>query len=182
MHDTQVEFCRNTKNKFPEYFENKNVLDVGSLDINGNNKGLFDNCNYSGLDIEGGNNVDIVSYCHLYDGSDNLYDTIISTNCFEHDMYYKESFKNIIRLLKPGGFFIFSCASLTHHEHGTMKSKPQDSPFTTKIEGWKDYYKNLSEFDVREVIDLDTVFSQYEIRDIIHSENFADLQFWGIKK
>lgn len=50
-HPEQVEFCTRIKNKFPDFFKNKNVLDVGSLDINGNNRYLFQNCSYTGVDV-----------------------------------------------------------------------------------------------------------------------------------
>lgn len=50
-HIEQVEYCSKVKNKFPEWFINKFVLDIGSLDINGNNQYLFSNCPYLGLDI-----------------------------------------------------------------------------------------------------------------------------------
>jgi hypothetical protein len=36
-----VVFC---KNILPDFFINKRVLDVGSGDINGNNRFLFENC------------------------------------------------------------------------------------------------------------------------------------------
>ena len=41
MHEQARKFTLVVKEKFPEYFSNKNVLDVGSGDINGNNRFLF---------------------------------------------------------------------------------------------------------------------------------------------
>ena len=47
-------------------------------------------------------------------------------------------------------------------------------------ENWdSEYYKNVDEEDVRECIDVDSLFSEYEF-DV--ELNHCDLYFWGIKK
>jgi hypothetical protein len=86
-HFEQQQFCRRILEKYPEHFRNKRVLDIGSLDINGNNRFLFTDCEYTGLDVGEGPNVDIVSVGHLYDAPDESFDTIISTEVFEHVMF-----------------------------------------------------------------------------------------------
>ena len=50
-HIEQIIFCIKVKNMFPSYFKNIDVLDVGSLDLNGSNRYLFENCRYTGIDI-----------------------------------------------------------------------------------------------------------------------------------
>lgn len=179
MHKEQINYCLSVKNKHPELFKGK-ILDCGSLDINGNNRYLFeDTSEYVGIDVGIGNNVDIVCQTHKFNG---LFDVIISTECFEHDMYYKESILNIIHMLKPGGLFLFTCATTGRKEHGTSKIRNgSDCPLTQNDAQWKDYYKNLEEKDIREIIDVDNIFSEYEF-----SNNFIypafDLYFYGIKK
>jgi hypothetical protein len=42
-----------------------------------------------------------------------------------------------------------------------------------------DYYKNLTEIDIRKCIDIDNIFSEYEFEV---EYNHCDLYFWGIKK
>lgn len=178
-HIEQKEFCESVKARFPKYFINKNVLDVGSLDINGNNRFLFEDSNYIGIDIGEGNNVDIISLAHEFNGENESYDTIISTECFEHDMYYDKSILNIIRMLKSEGMFIFTCASTGRPEHGTLRSDNNiNAPLLSSHEEWNDYYKNLTEQDIRAVINIDKVFSQYEF---IYNDKSYDLYFWGIK-
>jgi len=173
MHTYQKQFCKSVQELYPQYFIEKKVLDCGSLDINGNNKYLFENCQYIGIDISSGSNVDIVSLIHEFDHPDKSFDTIISTETFEHDMYYEKSLKNICRLLKSNGLFLFTCATIGRKEHGTINNTPQNSPFTNN------YYKNLTEQDIRDSIDLDNLFVDYrfEINEISY-----DLYFWGIKK
>ena len=92
-HTEQRNFCKSVKAKYPDFFKNKKVLDIGSLDINGSNRDLFENCDYIGLDVGEGKNVDIISIGHLFNGPDNHFDTIISTEVFEHDMFYEETVK-----------------------------------------------------------------------------------------
>ena len=142
-HHEQREFFKYVKNLHPKFFTDVKVLDIGSLDINGNNRHIFEHpYNYTGVDLNMGDNVDIVSPGHLYD-SGYLFDVVISSECFEHDMYYARTLQNMVRLLKPGGLMIFTCASTGRPEHGTLKTHPQDAPFLSMMnEKWAKYYKN----------------------------------------
>ena len=176
MHPVQQRWCEQLKKCLPMYFKDKKVLDVGSLDINGNNKYLFENCEYTGLDVISGKNVDIVSIAHEYGIVDISYDVVFSTNSLEHDLYYQLTLQKMIDLLRKKGFLFFSVAT-SWHEHGTNKTTPNQSGTSQMGEEWENYYKNLSEEDVRKVIDIDKIFSQYEF-----SIEDRDLRFWGIKK
>jgi SAM-dependent methyltransferase len=173
-HKEQIDYCKSVRELHPAYFENKKVLDVGSLDINGNNQYLFQYCKYHGLDVGEGKNVQIICPVHLYTPNF-TYDVIISTECFEHDKHYRESLLNIVSLLKSGGLFLMTCATTGRPEHGTKRTSPDDAPL---IE-WNDYYKNLTEEDFRAVLNMDEIFSSYKFSvDITHK----DLQLWAIKK
>jgi SAM-dependent methyltransferase len=173
-HREQREWCELVKYAHDEFFVGTSVLDIGSLDINGNNRYLFEQCNYTGIDIGEGNNVDVVCSGHLFK-SDDLFDVVISTECFEHDEHWEQTLKNVINnLLKDGGLFLFSCAAPGRPEHGTKRTSPKDSPFTN------DYYCNLSEADIRSVLDCDAIFSNYKFKTRIDFPQ--DLYFYGIKK
>lgn len=181
-HQQQADFCRKVKAIHPHAFDNVTVLDVGSLDINGSNRFLFsERCTYIGIDIAPGKNVDAVSKGHEWSAADGAYDTIISTECFEHDMYYPLTLKNIVRMLKSGGLFLFTCATTRRREHGTRRTSVGDSPFTSQIsdEGWCDYYKNLTAKDIRDALDLDAIFSEHMFSGCTVTR---DLYFYGIKK
>ena len=177
-HPEQAVFCKSVKKSLPSFFKNRVVVDIGSLDINGSNNYLFENCLYFGLDLAPGKNVDFVSKGHELNLPDESVDTIISTECFEHDQFYDLTIKNIIRMLKPGGLFIFSCATTGRPEHGTRRTSPQDAPLTQMFGEWGDYYKNLEELHVREIVDVEATFSKYAFS--INNETH-DLYFWGIK-
>jgi SAM-dependent methyltransferase len=177
-HLAQKIFFKEVKDKYPERFKGCSVLDIGSLDINGNNHYLFEDYTYIGVDVGDGRNVDVVSKGHEYK-SEKLFDIVISSECFEHDMYYPETILNCISLTKPGGLFTFTCASEGRPEHGTNRTKPQDAPLLKLYEDWGNYYKNLTENDVREIFNPDDYFSEYEFK---YNPKDFDLYFWGIKK
>ena len=173
-HREQREWCELVKYAHDEFFVGTSVLDIGSLDINGNNRYLFEQCNYTGIDIGDGPNVDVVCSGHLFK-SDDLFDVVVSTECFEHDEHWQQTLKNVINnLLKDGGLFLFSCAAPGRPEHGTKRTSPKDSPFTN------DYYRNLSEADIRSVLNCDEIFSNYKFKTRIDFPQ--DLYFYGIKK
>jgi len=179
-HPEQRRMCLEIKNRFPQFFVGSSVLDVGSLDINGANRYLFENCTYTGLDIAAGKNVDVVSLCHEYIPEIFIFDTVVSTECLEHDKYWKKTIPHMLSLVRPRGFLLITCATHGREEHGTRKSKPHHSPLTVAVGGdWGDYYKNLDELDFKSVIDFNKEFSQYgfEVDTSRH-----DLLFWGIKR
>lgn len=175
-HGTQQDFFKKVKGLFPERFKNCDVLDVGSLDINGNNHFLFSEYTYTGIDVGPGNNVDIVIKGHEYKPN-KQFDVVISSECFEHDMFYPETLKNCVELTKTGGLFTFTCASEGRREHGTRRSDGgYSSPNTVDV--FNDYYKNLTEQDIREAIDV-YLFSEFYFE---YQPDAFDLYFYGIKK
>ena len=97
-------------------------------------------------------------------------------------------FKTAYRILKPGGMFLFTCATIGRPIHGTASLEEESKK---KFPKWKtmpnvvkenwdnDYYKNLTEEDIRECIDIDNSFSEYEFEV---ETNHCDLFFHGFKK
>jgi len=180
MHKQARDFTVFVQKILLDFFKNKQVLDVGSGDINGNNRFLFEDCEYHGNDVIQARNVTIVSKTKDLPFNNNTFDTIVSTECFEHDPEYKESFQKIYDMLKPDGLFCFTCASTGRAEHGTRRTTPQDSYGTIgKIEDMSDYYKNLSVEDLNSVLPLNDLFSVW---DTYYNMQSNDLYFVGIKK
>ena len=177
-HKAQQQYLISVKEQFPERFQNCSVLDIGSLDINGNNRYLFSDYTYIGLDIGEGKNVDLVCRGHEYK-SEKQFDIVMSTECFEHDEFWNLTIENAIKLTKTDGMCLFTCATTGRPEHGTKKTSPYASPFTSQIEN--DYYKNLTEADIRSKIDIELYFSKFEFKSNT-SEFPQDLYFWGFKK
>ena len=174
-HIEQKNFFQRIKNKLPNYFQDRKVLEIGSLDINGTIREFFNECSYLGLDVGPGPGVDIVCEGQNYNAPNESFDIVCSAECFEHNPYWLETFQNMIRLCKDGGLVLFTCATDGRPEHGTTRTSPQDSPLTVGI-GW-DYYRNLNEDDFTSNLDLNYYFSDYGFE--VNTESH-DLYFWGI--
>lgn len=175
-HPEQRNFMISVKKRFPDKFINTRVVDFGSLDLNGNNRYLFDRPKeYIGIDIGPGPNVDIVCRAHEYAGEG--FDVAISSEMLEHDEYWEKSIQSMINCVKPGGIVVFSCATTGRPEHGTRRTTPQDSPFTSQLDN--DYYKNLTEDDIKYKVAMNQ-FSSYEFQS--RDTWPQDLYFWGVKK
>lgn len=196
MHKEQREYLDLIKKKFPKAFKDIKVLDIGSFNVNGNEEPWFDNCDFTGLDLLPGPGVDIVCPANEYNAPDETYDTVISCECWEHNPFYKESIMNCIRMLKPNGYFIWTCATKGRPVHGTKSQDEIDKKNNrtaqgNSVEGWKtmpnvqkkdwdnEYYKNISEKDIRDFCDVDSIFEKYEF---VIEPNHCDLYFWGIKR
>jgi len=176
-HPQQLYFVSSIRAVFPKQFTNSKVLEIGSLNINGSVRQFFDNCDYTGIDVGDGRDVDIVCEGHVYDAPVETFDTVISCECFEHNPHWAETFLNMIRLCKSGGLIVMTCATTGRAEHGTTRTSPLDSPLTIG-KGWE-YYKNLIEDDFNNIINASDIFASHN-----YSVNPAsqDLYFWGIKK
>lgn len=170
MHPAQKEFCEEVKAKYPKRFTGVKVVDFGSMDINGNNRYLFSDSDYTGVDIGEGPNVDIVCPAHEFKGEG--YNVVISTEMLEHDKHYAKSLENMVRILKPGGLLIVSCATEPRREHGTTRTSPKSSPYTN------DYYKNIMPTDIFYAIDM-RAFYRYNIHV---NYMIGDLYFYAIKR
>lgn len=177
-HPAQRKFCRRVRRLHPMAFWRKNVIDVGSLDINGNNKYLFWNCHYVGIDLMPGKNVDFVGRAHKilpdiekeWDRKKGRVGVVISTEMLEHDKLWMDSLRAMYDALDNRGLLIITCAGNGRKEHGTINHTPSDSPGTIE------YYKNISNEMFASVLSAD-MFSEYFLR-----QHNTDLQFYGIKK
>jgi SAM-dependent methyltransferase len=160
---------------FPEFFSGVSVFEIGSADINGSVRNYFRSNRYVGVDLIPGPGVDLVAQ-----GEDvrlnQEFDVAISTECFEHNPKYYETFENMVRHVRPGGLVLFTCATTGRPEHGTARAEPGDSPGTV-ARGWN-YYKNVVSSD----------FDAFPFRDVFQDHRFlvnrisCDLYFIGLKK
>lgn len=180
MHPEAKRFVEWVKSRFPDFFQHKRVLDVGSGDINGCNRYLFEFCEYTGNDVVEAKNVTIVSRTKDLPFPDSYFDTIISTECFEHDPELFQSLQKILAMLKPGGLFCFTCATTGRPEHGTRRTSP-DASFGTRAEhaDMQDYYQNVLEEDVVNAMNLAEHFSEWRF---YVNEKTYDLYFFGLKR
>lgn len=172
-HQEQIDFFLSVYQKFPERFDNKQIIEIGSLIINGTLRNIFRSQHYIGIDLGEGPGVDIVSRAHQLKMQENTFDVALSAECFEHDEHWIETFQKMLDLTRPDGIIVFSCATDGRPEHGTSRTDAGSSPFT------QDYYRNLNEKDFREEFAFDEIFTEYEFSTNL---NHHDLYFWGILK
>lgn len=105
----------------------RRVLDVGGADVNGTVHGivrsLFAVETLDVLDIERGSGVTIVADAtdpgtwNALTGSA-PYDLVISTETFEHVEAWREIVNGAAVVLRPGGWFVGTCASFGRRPHG----------------------------------------------------------------
>jgi SAM-dependent methyltransferase len=182
-HPAQKVFIQSVKDKFKDSFIGKNVLEVGSLNINGTVRDFFENCNYTGIDVGEGLDVDIVCLGQEYRAPDESFDTLISCECFEHNPEWVATFQNMYRMCKPGGLIIMTCATGAREEHGTTRCDPSSSPLSVAINC--EYYKNVDQEDFMREFDIQSMFKTFEFSTGNPAHNptgpHMDLYFYGIK-
>ncbi len=179
-HGAQRLFVSLVRRCFPSYFSGRRVLEIGSLDVNGTVRGLFCDCAYTGIDVAPGPGVDVVAEGQDYAGASESFDTVISCEVMEHNPHWAATFDNMIRMTRPGGLVLMTCATTGRPEHGTPAAMPECSPLTL---GW-DYYGNLTGDDFRrgtQVAQLHGAFFTYRAAHDLYYLGFkppAPLSVW----
>ena len=172
-HSQQRDFFLEVKEQNPEAFIDVEVLEVGSLNINGTVRDFFQSKRYVGVDVGAGRDVDVICNGEDLDYPDNSFDVAVSAECFEHNPEWLATFRNMWRMSKK--YVMMTCASTGRPEHGTTRTDAGSSPLTL---AW-DYYRNLTEQDFRAELDLDEMFANYYFR---YNPESCDLYFYGEKK
>lgn len=169
-HHNQELFCNRVKAIYPDYFFEKKVLDIGSMDINGSNKYLFRDCEYTGMDLGKEKNVDIVCAIEFFTPT-NKYDVVISTEMLEHAKNWYPALLKMYDVLESGGLLLITAAGEGRSEHGTTNNQAWASPHTN------DYYCNITNKMFSSALKTE-MFTTYFIRQDMANNDF---QFFGIK-
>lgn len=184
MHLEARQFLLRIAKLLPQYFTGVEVIDIGSGDVNGNNRHLFSDLKkYIGVDVVKAPNVDLVCKAKDIPANTGLFDTVVSSECFEHDNQVMQTLNRILSLIKPGGLFVFTCASIGRREHGTKRcgateSYSQKMSFDHRQEWYPNYYQNLSMDDIFRMIDFQSYFTTINME---YNESSRDLYFYGIR-
>jgi SAM-dependent methyltransferase len=176
-HREQVRFVALLKAHLPEFFQGGRVLEIGSLDINGSIRPLFDAEEYIGVDVGEGPGVDHEREGQLVDFPSGSFDVTISCECMEHNPFWVETVSNMMRMTRPGGLTVVTCASTGREEHGTPRSGARASPLTVG-KGW-DYYHNVSRREFVRSFRLDRWFDHFLVETNWQS---MDLYFVGARR
>lgn len=179
MHSEVCQWMQQVRSFFPEHFTKGRALDVGSLNVNGTNRGLFTGTAvYEGIDLLAGSNVDHVGIMHEWAKTQppGSYDCIVSTECLEHDRFWINTLMACVSLLKSNGLLVFTCAGRGRAEHGTRNHDAHAS------EGTLDYYGNLEPADIRLAFTPEYIFRSFCFDQSTNTLGPGyDLRFWGIK-
>ena len=176
-HKVQQDWCKGLKIAMPRFFKDQAVIEMGSLNVNGSLRPLFDDCVYTGVDVVPGKDVDVVGMFHGIEFKDVQvlpFDVVCSVNSLEHDMYFDKTLPKMYDILRPGGLMFIS-AGFKWEEHGTLKSAPQASGTTQLGGSWADYYRNVTPEDIMRHFKYEMF--QWYMLGICHK----DVQFVGIK-
>jgi hypothetical protein len=144
------------------------VLEIGSLDINGSVRSLFDGLiadegSYLGIDVQEGPGVDLVADASVY-ASDRKYDIVVCAEVFEHTAVWPKIVKNAHSLLLDGGMFIATMAGEGRRPHSAIDENP--------IRSWE-YYKNVTADDLSAKL---AMFSESKVD--VHEQ---DTRCWAVK-
>jgi len=116
MLSTTIDFVKKFKKEHP--FLGR-VLDVGSLDINGNLRGEFEEFDYIGIDMRPGKNVDIDINGHDLKETfkKGEFDIVMCFDTLEHDIQFWLTVENMKWVLKKGGWLLVGAPSINHPRH-----------------------------------------------------------------
>lgn len=152
------------------------VLEIGSHDVNGSIRTevmqTINVSEYIGIDLSSGPGVDVVGSGHEVALGLGRFDWVISSECLEHNPFWKETLYNMRKHVAHDGFVIVSCATLGRVEHGTARTDPKSSPGTSDV-GWN-YYMNLEAADFPE-----DFLSSFKAHRFWTNEYSRDLYFVG---
>ena len=107
MHESSINRMKWFINTYLQEKRKYNILDVGSYNVNGSYKHLFNKeyCFYTGLDMEAGPNVDIVpEETYKWKEIENdTYDVVISGQALEYIEFFWVTISEIVRVTKKDG-------------------------------------------------------------------------------
>lgn len=95
----------------------ENVLEVGSLNVNGGVRDLIDAGSYVGLDMRPGPDVDVVGLAKELPFGDATFDLVVCTEMLEHDPTFWLSLAEMGRVLKPKALLILTTRGNGFAEH-----------------------------------------------------------------
>lgn len=120
------------------------IIEIGSRQVNRDNTGkirtLFPNANWTGLDLYAGPGVDIVVDAEQWSPPKQV-ELVICCEVLEHAPNWKALIRQAYTWLKPGGWFIMTCAGPGRKPHSHIDGlavRPDE------------YYANLSRGEIQD--------------------------------
>jgi hypothetical protein len=122
----------------------KRVLEIGSRDVNGSVRRLFNGAKYIGLDIEDGAGVDVVAYPRPFViACPRQFDAVLCLEVLEHDPQPMETIRAArMALVDSGGVFILTAAGVGRIPHSAVdgaevrENEHYENISRAALEGW----------------------------------------------
>lgn len=166
MHPQAYEFVAAAKIAFVEN-EPQTVVELGSYNVNGSVRPLFEHSKYVGVDSRPGRGVDIVADATEWTEAENV-DVVVTTEMLEHCTKPKAVISNARKMLKAGGLFIATMAAPERNPH-SCNGDPVIPP--------DEHYANIAPDELRSWLGRG-----WEILDLQHYPDRGDLYVVARKK
>jgi SAM-dependent methyltransferase len=144
MHDSAKEYVYRSFHGWRNSRTNLDILEIGSLDINGSVRPIFEpfQTNYFGIDMQKGPGVDLVAdAAHFVNEED--YDVVVCAEVFEHTPDWKKIIANSYTNLRSGGLFIATMAGEGRPPHSAIDENP--------IRDWE-HYSNIGAWELNQTL------------------------------
>ena len=145
MHAQALEYIAEQFNKFNRPETTWDVLEIGSLNINGSVRQILQPhaSTYLGIDVQEGPGVDLVaSGAEFY--APEVFNIVVCAEVFEHTPEWKDIIKQAYINLKPGGMFIATMAGIGRPVHSGVDG------------GWTlhagEHYENIDANDLNKAL------------------------------
>ena len=121
--DTEYVFMVNQVRDYINAFKKERkfnrVLEVGSREVNGKIRDLFEETEYIGIDMIAGDGVDKVINGHDLEShfTEGEFDLVLCLETLEHDEEFWETVKGMKWVLKKGGWLIITMPGTHHSTH-----------------------------------------------------------------
>lgn len=161
MHASSLEHMRDLVARYLDRSRPLHVVDIGSYDVNGTYRQLFDNLGwaYTGVDLAAGPGVDVsLESPYRFPFKSESADVVISGQAFEHVEFFWQSWLEMLRVLKPGGTILLIAPS-----RGPEHRHPQDC--------WRFYpdgYRALAKYGHCELLEVSTDWEPHPDPDSSH--------------
>lgn len=144
-----------TKEFISKFFETHersgSILDVGSLNVSGTIREHCRGLQYVGLDMQSGENVDLVCNAHDMLGliEPHSYDYVACFDTIEHDDKFWITVENCKKVLKPGGWLFLGAPSLNCplHRHPVDCWRFLEDGFKALFEDMEDVHLEVQKDD-----------------------------------
>lgn len=144
------------------------VVEIGSRDINGTVRPLFNGAMYTGIDRVAGPGVDVVADGATYT-PDAVPDCVVCCEVLEHAANWDEIVRNMARMVAPGGSVFITCA-------GTGRT-PHSSDDGGRLQ-YGEHYENIPHDMLKAAME----HAGLEVRELLGRQDRGDVYACGVKR